>query len=65
MLVLFDGGMEGAMRMRQSSRQESVVLELGPVPTAAAAGRGFVREMCGRWSSRAWPTRPRWWPTSW
>ena len=24
-------------------------LVLGPVPTAAAAGRTFVREVCGRW----------------
>jgi LuxR family transcriptional regulator, maltose regulon positive regulatory protein len=24
-------------------------LALGPVPTAAAAGRAFVREVCGRW----------------
>jgi hypothetical protein len=37
------------MRMQQSSRQGRMVLELGPVPTAAAAGRGFVREVCGRW----------------
>jgi LuxR family transcriptional regulator, maltose regulon positive regulatory protein len=49
MLDLVDGGMEGAMAMRQSSGQETVVLELGPVPAAAAAGRGFVREVCGRW----------------
>ena len=27
-------------------------LALGPVPTAAAAGRGFVREVCGRWGLR-------------
>jgi signal transduction histidine kinase len=41
--------MEGVMPMQQSSRQEPMVLELGPVPTAAAAGRGFVRDVCGRW----------------
>jgi LuxR family transcriptional regulator, maltose regulon positive regulatory protein len=34
-------------RARPPGLRES--LALGPVPTAAAAGRAFVREVCGRW----------------
>jgi hypothetical protein len=37
-------------------------LPLGPVPTAAAAGRTFVGEACDRWGLGGWPSRRCCWP---
>ena len=49
-------------RDRPPRLRERLVLE--PVPTAAAAGRAFVGEVCSHWGSRNWPGRRPCWPAS-
>jgi LuxR family transcriptional regulator, maltose regulon positive regulatory protein len=51
-LVMYPDLEQAQANARTRSWQLRERLALGPVPTAAAAGRGFVREVCGRWGLR-------------